>query len=73
MKKYSEQCATCKYFGQGLLSSFCEHEKATEDQKNYRYYIDSCDRHETGTSESRKDYMANQEEWDKKAREALAI
>lgn len=60
-KVYFNKCATCKFYAQGSAASFCAHEKATENEKGYRYYNFNCDsdgpnKWEKGSHQTRIDY-----------------
>lgn len=53
-------CWDCKYYAQGKTHSYCEHPKATDGEKDYRYYNFGCDgesKYEKGISKTRLDYM----------------
>jgi len=64
----TQTCGTCKFYAQGKTCSFCEHPKATKEERSYRYYIHGCeDKYEKGVSDSRIKYMQeNKAELDQK-------
>lgn len=70
----SKTCGECKFFAQGKNCSYCEHPKATDEEKSYRYYPFSCegeDKFEEGTSQTRIDWYNNLPQEDKDRFEAM--